>query len=202
VGRGRGRLLGDRRSRSLRVLRVCCGGRLKILRFHDRDGVQETLNVVLDRFVDLGVLDFWSDAVCFRDGCCVGDGGVAIVIASLDFVNVFGGVLRTLCAPCQLSGLRLYVLEVVTVHLDYCDASPSSHRRLSPLCLVFQVQITRPSIYPPSRPPFVSSWRRHHRDHSQHLLCLALRRSQVLSIVLWSRLSLSLVARHYDYPHF
>jgi hypothetical protein len=110
--------------------------------------------------------------------------------------------LRTLCAPCQLSGLRLYVLEVVTVHLDYCDASPSSHRRLSPLCLIFQDQITRPSIYPPSRPPFVSSWRRHHRDRSRRLLCLALRRSQVLSIVLWSRLSLSLVARHYDYPRF
>lgn len=70
---------------------------LKVLRSCDRDDVQETLNAVLGRLVDFGVLDFWSDVVCFRDGCCVGGyRGVAIAIASLDFVNVFGGVLGAL----------------------------------------------------------------------------------------------------------
>ena len=138
-----------------------------------------------------------------RGGCCVdgrGD-GVVILIASLDFVNVFGDVLSALCGPCRLSGLRLLVLQVAIVHLDYCDASPFSHRRLSPVYLVFPAQTTHPSIYLLVRHPFSSSYQRHHRDHSHHLPCLSLNHSPVPSIAPSSLPSPSLAARHYGYPH-
>jgi hypothetical protein len=183
--------------------RVCCGWRWKISCSFYRDGLQEISKVVFDRFVDFDVLDFWSDVVCVRDGCRVGggDGAVAISIASLDFVKAFGCVLSVPCARCRLNDLGLCELEVVSAHLDYCDASPFSRRRLSLVYSVFPVQTICPSIDPLSRPPFVSSCRRRHRDHFQHLLCLALRRSRVFSIVLWSQLSLSLAVRHCDYPH-
>jgi hypothetical protein len=205
VGLGRGRLLGGLRSRSLGGWRGCCGGRWKVSCCLYRGGVQEIWSVAFDRFVDFDVLDFWSGVVCFRGGCCVGgggDGAVAILIASPNSVNVFDDVSSALCAPCRLGGLHLSVVVDVPAHPDYCDASPFSHRRLSPVYSVSPVQTICPSIYPLVHHPFVSSCRRHHRAHSQRLLCLALHRFQVLSIALSSRPFLSLVMRRYGCPHF
>jgi len=165
---------------------------------------QEILSVYLDCDCDCAfgvwVQGFWSDGRTFGHdrGRCVCD-VEAILIASLDFLNVFVDVIgsRCVCVHLCLSSS----LDLVSSGLWSCAISPTYSRHPSRVDSVCLAQTALLSIFPLALRLFAASSSHHHRHGSQNPLCFFSHRSPNPLASPSSLLSLSLAKLHYDYPH-